>query len=245
MNFRTGYLLLLPALLFAVVNVQAHDPFDGSTHMTVRADDIELSVTFGTDAARRVLSIAGFSNEQISELFKPRGPRGLQTLPVSVAANFFAIRAGDETLTARRATLLYEGMEVIFTLIYPRAPTGELEVRAVYYETIPEMRRGSFVAYDEDTRQLGAALFSQSSFTTHVSSPRKITGDSTALKSASVSKIPTPELSAPQPSFAESKLGPEHIVSGSNHQLLLVATFVVVLVSGCWLLKRRSSPSEF
>lgn len=161
------------ALLLTGSSLHAHDPFDGSTRMVVRSESIEVTVTFGTDAARLILSAAGFSQDEVSELMKPRGPRGHQTLPPSIAAKFFAIRGGDQTLSARSATLLCEGMEIIYTLIYPRPPAGVLELRAMYFGAIEGMRIGSLVAVDEDQRSLGAALLSRVSATVQVSLPEK------------------------------------------------------------------------
>lgn len=154
-------LLVLFIGVLTSLNLHAHDPFDGSARMTVRSEDIELTITFGSDAARRTLATANLTTNEVTDLMKPRGPKSYQTVPISAAGHFFTIRHGDEELSARSATLLSDGMEVIFTVVYPRPAAGELTVRAMYYDKVEEMRSGLFVAYDENGKQLGGAVLSR------------------------------------------------------------------------------------
>lgn len=175
MKQRSAVWFFICVWVLVNLTVHAHDPFDGSARMTVRSEDIELTITLGSDAARRTLAAANLTTNEVANLMKPRGPKSHQPLPISAARHFFTIRHGEEALSARHATLLSDGMEVIVTVIYPRPATRELAVRAMYYDKVEEMRWGSFVAHDENAKQLGAAVLSRANAKVSVTLPAKET----------------------------------------------------------------------
>ena len=96
----------------------------------------------------------------------------------------FTIRHGEEALSARSVTLLCDGLEVIVTVNYPRPARGELAVRAGYYDTVEEMRHGSFVAHDENAKQLGGAVLSRANTRVMVTLPAKETNPAAAADPA-------------------------------------------------------------
>jgi hypothetical protein len=175
MKFRTGFKSFPAALalLLGFARAQAHDPFDASVRLTVRDNDIEATVTLGVDAARELLSATGFSREQITDLVRQRGPHSTLVLPSGVATNCFAMDGGAKPLIATNATLLSEGLEIVLQLTYPRPTAETLNVRAVFYEQIPQMRPGSFIAVDEAAHVLGSAQLSRASVTAKVPLPAR------------------------------------------------------------------------
>ncbi|MBC8094716.1 MAG: hypothetical protein H7Y43_02780 [Akkermansiaceae bacterium] len=161
-------IVALFALLLGTTSIRAHDPFDSSARMEVREADMEITVTLGLDAARQLLAGAGFSKERVAQLVGSQDTPTAFELPLKIAADFFQISHRDAILAASKLTMLSEGTEVIFTLLYPRPAAEKLTVRAVFYTTIKEMRQGSFVAYNGNGDELGSALLSRASFTVQV-----------------------------------------------------------------------------
>ncbi len=231
-RIRTRFVAAL-ALMFGLMRVLAHDPFDCSARMEVGPERIDLAVTLGVDAARHVLASSGMSSNEVAFALRPRGPRAFLTLPPEISKRFFVLNQGGEEIVATNAVELSEGMEVIFTLSYPRPAAGIVDVRAACYESIPEIRNGSLVAYDESGQQLGIALLSRASVTAQVRIPE--TGTPVAseapienLNSPSDTSVPV-EAVPSSPSFTQFfKLGVEHILIGFDHLLFLVALLIGV-----------------
>jgi hypothetical protein len=226
--------------LSAISSARAHDPFDLSSRMTIASDRIELTVTMGLDGVRLLLADAGFTQEEITTTARATGPDAIIVQPATLASRFFLLKGGEEALPATGVVSLSEGMEVIFTLTYPRPTAGVLEIRAVCYETIAGLRTGSLIVYDESMAQLGAALLSAGNAQLAVSLP-VLQSEEKALVAATES-IPAAESSGasvghqatdaperPRPAFSEYlKLGVEHILGGFDHLLFLAALVIGV-----------------
>jgi hypothetical protein len=230
--------------LLAVSNVRAHDPFDFSSRMTVAGDQVELTVTMGLDGVRELLAGAGLTKEEIAATIRAVGPDAVVQQSPTLARHFFELTSGGETLAARNVVSHSEGMEVLFTLNYPRPTAGVLEVRAACYDTIAGLRVGSLIAYDESMTQLGAALLSRTSAQLTVplpsakqnaqepgssSRPDVAPNEAGAGTGAATESAATASLPAARPSFSEYlKLGVEHILSGFDHLLFLAALLIGV-----------------
>ena len=226
--------------LLAISSARAHDPFDLSSRMTVADDRIELTVTMGLDGVRLLLADAGFTQEQITTTARATGPDAIIVQPATLASRFFLLKSGEEALSATGVASLSEGMEVIFTLIYPRPTAGVLEIRAVCYEAIAGLRTGSLIVYDESMAQLGAALLSAGNAQLAVSLPVLQSEEKAPV--AATESIPAAESSGarvghnatdaperPRPAFSEYlKLGVEHILAGFDHLLFLAALVIGV-----------------
>ena len=162
---------LLLCLLAATVPLRAHDPFDASLRVLVRESDLEATVTLGLDAAKEVLAHAGLSREQVADFVRHRGPHAEIGLPLHTAAKCLEISRDGKPLPPTQAKLLSEGMEIVLTFLYPRPAAGPLQVRAVCYEEVAQMRDGSFVATNEAADQLGAALLTRTAPSTEMTLP--------------------------------------------------------------------------
>jgi len=231
------------ALLVASA-VRAHDPFDFSSRMAVTGEHVELTVTMGLDGVRELLAGAGLAKEEIAATIRAVGPDAIVQQSPTLARHFFELKSGGELLAAQNVVSHSEGMEVLFTLTYPRPTAGVLEVRAACYDTITGLRVGSLIAYDESMTQLGAALLSRtstqlmvplSSAKTNARDPGASSQQDTAAKAPSAGtgavteSEATASLPAVRPSFAEYlKLGVEHILSGFDHLLFLAALLLGV-----------------
>lgn len=159
-------LLFLVLCLFALTQITyAHDPFDASLRVLVRESDLEATIILGIDAAKRVLVNSGLSTDQVADLSRHRGPHDEIEIPLGIATKCLEVSREGKRLKPTHAKLLSEGLEVTFTFLYTRPPTGPLQIRAVCYDEIKEMRDGSFVATNEAADPLGAALLSRTSTT--------------------------------------------------------------------------------
>ncbi len=160
MRFQLALGLVVAGCLMNL-GVMAHGPFDNSTRLVRHADRIELEVTMGKEGARKVLAGAGLSAAAGAGALKMRAPGVTFDLAPGVAASFFKLTAGDETLTASSANVLFDGVEAIFTLVYPLPETGALEAEAHYFEIVPEMRDGSLFVTTAEGQSLGGARLSR------------------------------------------------------------------------------------
>ena len=231
MNIRSKIKKLLAITLFSIVlSVAAHDPFDGSTRMMVIDEDMEVTITLGADAARQIFRAAYCSEEQVDYFVRARGPHTLLDLPSSVTEHLLRIDSSGELCVPKSSTVLSDGQEIIFTLMYSRPSARSLEVRVVFYDEVSQMRQGSFVAYDDKGNQLGAALLSRASVKAEVLLPPQAP-EQTAGRTNELTTTPAPEKATPvsvnRPSFGMFlKLGIEHILSGYDHLLFLMALLV-------------------
>ena len=232
MNPRTALRSSLAAVVLwcSAASTQAHDPFDVSVRMTVRPDGVEATVTLGVDAARQLLSRAGFPDDEVAGIVRPRGPHSTRLLPAPVAAHFLALDRDGERLEAGSVTGLSDGLEVLFTLRYPRPKPGTLNVRAVCYAEVPQLRQGSLVADDENANRLGAALLSQGLVNARVTVPDPKSPGESSPGGLSPSDPPSAtSASPPSPAAGDFfRLGVGHILGGFDHLLFLVVLLVGV-----------------
>lgn len=161
----------LLALVLAIPCASAHDPLDCSARLMAQVDRIEITVTLGVEGARQILAMGGLDAAGVAEAMRPRGPHNTIDLPPTLASHFFELKIGDERLAARKVVELSDGMEVVFIVVYPRPPSGSLNIRANCYDEIPNLRNGSLVAYDEQGNSLGAASLSRAAVNAHVDLP--------------------------------------------------------------------------
>jgi len=155
---------LTPRLILAVLCLtagqclQAHGPFDNSSQVIVRDDVIEVVVTMGMEASRQLLFQSGHADG--TAMLLNRGPSTPTVLPLDLAAKFFDAEA-DQTLSARNISVITDGLEAAFTIIYPRPALGDLRFRALYFNSLEMMRPGSFIVTDENRNTLGVAMLSR------------------------------------------------------------------------------------
>lgn len=229
------------ALFFALIaacamsfRLLAHEPFDCSSRMVVHDDRVEMTTTMGMDGARQLLSAAGFSQEAIAETTRTRGPHSALDLPVTLARRFFELNHDGQNLKARSVAGLSDGIEVIFNVIYPRPTAATLELRAVYYDGIEQMRPGTFFAYDEDRKQLGGALLSRASVTTQVTLP--MLESATQAEAVVAAQISDPAINTAGPS-ASWHTSTESAKPSSLRMLWLCA--LPIVAAGVWPATRK------
>jgi hydrogenase/urease accessory protein HupE len=236
-----GFALSITALfsclmlsLFAAFSAQAHGPFDHSSRLLVGTNQLELVVAMGADATQEFLARSGLPTKVLAAL-DPSPPSAPYELPLDVTAKLFDLSLDGKVLSPSRITVATEGMETIFTLVFPRPSGGVLNMRAAYFNGIEPMKHGSFVAYADDFQTLGTALLSRAHDSVEISLPPiAIDLPSIANVGTNSSQAATAErLQAftrlSQPPFGEFlKLGVEHILFGFDHLLFLCALLMGV-----------------
>jgi len=160
-------------LLLVTLPALAHGPYDHSARLFVGGDKLELMVTMGTDAAQGFLTGAGHASSVKGVLSRTAGQTPFE-LPLELVPRLFKISSSGEPLHASNVTIITDGLESIFTVAYPRLPEGTLELQAVYLKNIGPIRGGSFVAQDEDYRQLAAAPLSRGNAVVQLALPPKV-----------------------------------------------------------------------
>ncbi len=211
----------------------AHTPFEHSARLTVGDTRLELTVIMGGDAAVQFLTGCGVDQTLVREATRGSAVR---ELPVAVAARLFAVNADGQPVTATQVSAFTEGLETVFTAVYPRPNGAALELQARYFKGIEPMKTGAFVAMDENLQTLGSALLSRANDSIQVPLPPKtvagtneISPTTNPVQTASASQKPATEPAViSQPSFGEFwRLGVEHILTGYDHLLFLFGLLVV------------------
>ncbi|MDK6078258.1 HupE/UreJ family protein [Massilia varians] len=199
--------LALAWTLFAVP-ARAHDPFDGSTQVTVLDERIEARVTLGYDAARAMLRALGLPPEQAGPIARGGETRALAP---GGGARLLRLHEGGREL-APQALLAAGGREeVSFVLTYPRPASNRLALRASYFELLEDMRPGTLVVTDARRRLLASTLLSASS--PEAALPLEAATAGAALNGGVK---------------AFFLLGVEHILTGFDHLLFLCALLVTL-----------------
>ncbi|TAK95797.1 MAG: hypothetical protein EPO07_15090 [Verrucomicrobia bacterium] len=159
-------------LLLSTLNAWAHGPFDNSTRLYVLDDHLELALTVGMDGARQILSVAGVSPEESAKLLAVSGPGSFRDAPIALATRLFEIKAGAETLNARKLKVFTDGLEANFALEYPRATNASLAVEARYFNGVEPLLAGALTVTDENGNILDRAVLSRASAAARVAIAR-------------------------------------------------------------------------
>jgi hydrogenase/urease accessory protein HupE len=225
-------------LASAILKVDAHEPFDCSSRVTVTDNEIHVEVMMGLDGVRQFLPAAGFSPEQIKNIVLMRPSRNAIDLPARVAAELFELKLGGAVLTASGVKAHCDGLEVVFNLVYSRPTDGILSFRATYFETVRDMRSGVLVAADASRNQLGSSLLSPTSPSAQIRPPPlpvnasagSISNPNTVSTGTDPGEPAPPQgASPPRISFAQFfRLGVEHILTGFDHLVFLAALLIGV-----------------
>jgi hypothetical protein len=160
MNVWFRLLTVWAALHAAVITVRAHGPYDSSSQLLILDGALELNTTLGMAAAKQLLLNAGLSEAEAAGALASRGPSTRVDLSVELAARFFEISAGGQTLKAKRLQVITDGLETAFTATYAGSYSGDLEVRARYFDGIEGIKPGAFTAMDENHNVKAVALLS-------------------------------------------------------------------------------------
>lgn len=192
---------------FMVRPALAHDPFDGSLHLSVQRDTIEVSVTFGTDAARAWLAGSGVSRPDIVSITRGSDQAWI-ALPLPAAARLVTLQAGDEPLTPTHFAAAPSEIEPTFRLVYARPAGDAMRLRARYFEHIADMRAGALTAVDPGRHILSTSILSREQPAVTLSLSGRAGPGARMLD--------------------YFKLGVEHILIGYDHLLFLAALLIGV-----------------
>lgn len=162
MNVRLRIFTVWVALLAAVITARAHGPYDSSAQLIILSDSLELNAALGMDGAKQLLLNAGLSEADATSALAARGPSTRFDLSVDLAPHFFELKSGDQMLKPKRLQVITDGLEASFTATYAGTYSGDLEVRAHYFDGVEAMKPGAFMAMDENHNVKAAAMFSRS-----------------------------------------------------------------------------------
>lgn len=226
--------VLLGVFLLFVPAGRAHSPFDASARIILMGDSAEVAVTVGTSLGEQYLAIAQVQPGQVS---------GGRPYPLSAAmvTNFFEVNDKDGgALQLRAADVATDGLEYQFRFEYPLAMAKSLRVKANFLASLPAPRAAALVMTDDNGNILASAVLKEGQSTAEFPLAARMTGIAPAAGngvSQGDSKTNQPLETAVakagetqvRPSFADFfKLGVEHILTGYDHLLFLLA-----LLLGC------------
>ena len=166
------WLLVAAWLLVFTRPVLAHGPYDHSAQLTVGETQLELVVIMGADATRDFLANSGLP-ENILQALRPSPPQAPYNLPLTMAARLFEASVDGKPIAPLKVTVATAGLETLFTLVYPRPDGGALDLRAIYFNGIEPMKRGTFIAQGENEQSLGAAFLSRANNAISITLPPK------------------------------------------------------------------------
>lgn len=221
------FLALAPVVL-------AHSPFDCSARIFLHADSAEVAVTVGTTLGGQFLAVTSLAPGQL--------PLGHPVpLNPAMATNFFDVAGDGQRLKPRAADVVTDGLEYQFRFEFPLVPTKMLQLDSRFLASLKAPHVAALVMTDENGNILGSAILSESkssvAFPLPAASFSAATNEIVALAVAINPPSETTPITVAEPkaspSFAEFfKLGMQHILTGCDHLLFLVA-----LLLGCRRLK--------
>ncbi len=198
---------LLLFLLLATFVAHAHGPYDSSAQLVILTDALELNATLGMDGAKQVLLNGGLSDSEAASALTVRGPSTFHDLSADLAPRFFEITSGGQVLKPKRLQVITDGLEASFTATYAAAASGDLEVRAHYFDGVEGMKPGAFLAMDENHNVKASAMFSRakSATTVKLSAPAAVESPKVPALAATATNVvtstqPTPAAPPPPPS---------------------------------------------
>ena len=235
MNLRpTFFAAVLLGVWLLSANARAHSPFDCSARVIVQPGSAAVMLTVGTALGEKFLATTGTRPGQL-----PMGhPFALH--PGS-ATNFFLTTADGKILAPRTADVVTDGLEFQFQFEYALPPAKSLGVETFFIPALAVPRAAPLVLTDENGNLLasavlapgktGAEFFLPAAFAPPAAVAIQVEAAGNKLRaeqiSAAVSETKT------TPSFGEFlRLGIEHILTGYDHLLFLLA-----LLLGCRRLK--------
>ena len=226
-NRPIRFLLLLAALFALVLPASAHGPYDSSVQLFILSDSLELNATLGMDGAKQVLLNGGLSEADATAALTTRGPSTRVDLSVDLASHFFELKSGDQMLKPNRLQVITDGLEASFTATYASLYSGDLEIRAHYFDGVEAMKPGAFTAMDENHNVKAVAMFSRSKPVATVKLTEPITAEAPkpALPATTASNNPPPIQAA---SSGEPHRQPATLLWAVG--LLVVVVVVLILV---------------
>ena len=146
-------LLALAIVSFIAITAHAHGPFDHNTRVWLWADNLEVTVTMGPEAAKV------FLNQGPEEVRHAGHMEIVFPLPPESAARIFELKSGDTILTPLKTTVRSDGLEYVFGFIYPPTGSAPLHFNARYLDKSPKLTKGALVVVNEnDTMLVGKIL---------------------------------------------------------------------------------------
>jgi hypothetical protein len=236
MNARSRvFLLLVLAGAFAFKpSLLAHAPFDSTSRVIVHEASIEVTVTVGSALGEDILRAAQLDPRRLPN----EHPHAMDT---TAATNFFAVSAGQMILISKEADVVSDGIEFQFHFEYPLGSATSLRLQSLLLDKLPTPRQMPLAVTDENGNMLASAILSQGNDALGFNLPEalvpKTSGGITVDNPISnpPSEAVSESIAPPRihPSFTEFlKLGIEHILTGYDHLLFLLA-----LLLGCRALK--------
>lgn len=151
---RWSLFAVLVALLPAA---RAHDPFESWASAVVRADRMDLVVTFAQSTALQLLEPAPKARAITTSNFDDLKP-ALE----KAGLKLFVVNALRKPFPAQKVGVeLTDENDVVFKLTYPRPPVGQLHFHAAYLRKLGEGYGGILEVADTSGNHLG---FEQLSF---------------------------------------------------------------------------------
>lgn len=225
--------LLCCGLVLLALNTSAHSPFGSSTLVTIGAE-VKVELTMGRDGSVNMLTVAGQSKETIAAAHPTTLTNSVYEMPAEFSSRLFVLKSGETNLAAKSVTLISDGVDDAYILVYSRPEPGLLEIAATYFQSADVLAQGVLIVQDAAGEQMAAALLSKENSSVKIPLDAPDTNLVAAVDAmklvASTSPVEPPAVTPPaRPSFGEFlKLGVWHILTGFDHLLFLCALLICV-----------------
>ena len=241
LRLRFSALVLLWWCVLAPV-APAHAPFDCSSRVIIHPDAVEVMLTVGNTLGEKFIASTGIAPQRLS-LGHPTA------LAPGFATNLFTVSADGQTLDAREADVISDGLEFQFHFEYALAPARALGVETKFIPALNASRMVPVVLTDENGNIFASTIlspektgteFALPSSAPNVQTPSPTLGERDGVRGTTTNPAPqiipaTATETKPAPSFLEFlKLGIGHILNVAAFDHLL---FLTALLLGCRQLK--------
>ncbi len=232
MNDKAKFLLFVVIFLFTRT-IQAHSPFQSSTHLILNVATIEIALTVGEDGGKALLEGAP------PDAFRVRSVGPSLELPKEYAARFYELSSGGVLMSPDKIEVRTDGLEFDVVLKYSRPARNALTVRAVFLDRLPASGNSSFVMTDEIGNIFSTKVLSAKDESVELTLPAiaalgtafvETAGPAPATNLVSPAPVATVNNAAPANTTLGPwdflKLGIEHILTGYDHLLFLCGLLV-------------------
>lgn len=208
--------------------LRAHDPGLSTAELKLRADALELTVSFAPGDVGALLP----HTAQARNRWSPTEFEDTRAALTDLAPSLWQLAAAGAGLTPREVHVeLTKGADSVnFRLTYPRPAAGILKLRAARLSALPPGHREYFSALDERGALLVEKLLSVRSDAVEVTlgaAGEKTPASQVVVSSSTVQPAPVATESVRASFWGFLKLGVEHIWTGYDHLLFLFGLLVV------------------
>ena len=228
------FIAVLLASLLLAPSLRAHGPFDHGARVWLWADNLEVTVTMGPEAAKV------FLNQGPEEVRHAGHMEIVFPLPPESAARIFELKSGDTILTPLKTTVRSDGLEYVFGFIYPPTGSAPLHFNTRYLDESPKLTKGALVVVNENETMLFGKILSLEDHQIDFTPPGKTVAAAVVKNAVKTNSVITNETPVVFAQIAVPSQPPVVAPSFARNAVRVIFA-LVILVAVFWLWRRVTS----